>query len=105
MNAESWSRWLKEIVMSNSKLSIKGLAMAASVLWGASVFVVGSINLIAPSYGLSFLWFASSVYPGYKAEPSFVSVLIGTAYALLDGLITGALFAWLYNLCSAMGKK
>ena len=89
----------------NGKLSVKGLAAAGGVLWGASVFIVGLINLVVPSYGLTFLWFASSVYPGYKAEPTFISVLIGTTYALLDGLVTGALFAWLYNLFSAMGKK
>ncbi len=89
--------------MNEGKLSVKGLAITSSILWGASVFIVGLINLMVPSYGLTFLWFASSVYPGYKAEPSFVSVLIGTAYALLDGLVTGALFAWLYNLFEGSG--
>ncbi len=91
--------------MNEGKLSIKGLAIAGGVLWGASVFMVGLINLIVPTYGLTFLWFASSVYPGYKAEPNFISVLIGTGYALLDGAVTGALFAWLYNFFGATGKK
>ncbi len=70
-----------------------------------NAFIKTGTAQMVPSYGLTFLWFASSVYPGYKAEPSFVSVLIGTAYALLDGLVTGALFAWIYNLFSAMRKK
>ena len=91
--------------MNENKLSVKSLALASGILWGASVLFVGLINLFVPTYGLSFLWFASSVYPGYKAEPSFISVLIGTAYALLDGLVAGALFAWIYNFASAIGKK
>ena len=91
--------------MNEGKLSVKGLAAAGGILWGASVFVVGLLNLIVPTYGLTFLWFASSVYPGYKAEANLISVLIGTAYAVLDGLITGALFAWVYNFIGAIGKK
>ena len=91
--------------MNDGKLSVKSLALASGILWSASVLFVGLINLVIPTYGLNFLWFVSSVYPGYKAEPSLISVLIGTAYALLDGLIAGALFAWIYNSVSAIGKK
>lgn len=91
--------------MNDGKLSIKGFSAAAGILWGTALLFVGLINLIVPTYGLTFLWFASSIYPGYKAEPSLVSVLIGTAYAFLDGLIVGALFAWIYNFVSAVGKK
>ncbi|MBI4372876.1 MAG: hypothetical protein HY585_04030 [Candidatus Omnitrophica bacterium] len=87
------------------KLSIRGLAIAGGIFWGASVFLVGVLNLIAPTYGLSFLWFASSVYPGYKADPTLVSVLIGTAYAAADGFVSGAALAWLYNIFSSIGKK
>jgi len=39
----------------------------------------------------------SSVYPGYKAAGTLGSVVVGTLYALLDGAVGGALFAWLYN--------
>ena len=73
--------------MKVEKLSLKAMAMTGAVFWGLSVFVVGIVNLAAPTYGLTFLWFASSVYPGYKAEPTLISVLIGTAYAFLDGAI------------------
>lgn len=91
--------------MNDAKLSIRGAAWAGGILWGASVFLVGVLNLIFPTYGLTFLWFASSVYPGYKAEPHFISILVGTGYALLDGAVGGAVFAWLYNVCSTWGKK
>lgn len=88
-----------------NKLSIKGLALAGGILWGASVLAVGLINLAVPTYGLTFLWFISSVYPGYKAEPTLISVLIGTGYALVDGVIGGTIFAWLYNFFSGAAKK
>lgn len=91
--------------MNEGKLSIRGLAIAGGIFWGASVFMVGVLNLIIPTYGLSFLWFVSSVYPGYKADPSFVSVLIGTGYGVVDGFVSGAVLAWLYNIFSAIGKK
>ena len=87
------------------RLSIRALALTGGVLWGASVLFVGLINLAVPSYGLTFLWFVSSVYPGYHAEPSFISVLIGAGYAVVDGLVCGAVFAWLYNFFAGLGKK
>ena len=91
--------------MSENKLSVKGLAITSGILWSGSVFVVGLINLIVPTYGLTFLWFVSSVYPGYKAEPTLISVLIGTGYAVLDGALSAMFFAWLYNFFLGFGKK
>ena len=91
--------------MNPGKLSVKGFALASGILWGASVFLVGLVNLSAPTYGLTFLWFASSIYPGYKAEPTLISVLIGAGYALVDGAVVGAIFAWLYNVFSGAGRK
>lgn len=58
---------------------------------------VGFLNFLRPSYGKTFLDVVSSVYPGYKVTGSLGSVIIATLYALLDGLVSGALFAWLYN--------
>ena len=91
--------------MKPEKLSVRGLALAGAVLWGVSVLLVGLINLAVPTYGLTFLWFASSVYPGYKAEPTLISVLVGTGYALVDGLVSGAVLAFLYNFFSGLGEK
>ncbi|MBI4368483.1 MAG: hypothetical protein HY588_03740 [Candidatus Omnitrophica bacterium] len=87
------------------KLSVVGLGIAGGAVWGAGVFLVGVINLIVPTYGLTFLWLASSIYPGYKADPTLISVLIGTLYAIVDGFIGGALLAWFYNLGSSVIKK
>ena len=59
-----------------------------------------------PPYGEHFLLTISSVYPGYHASGSFLDVLAGTGYGLIDGGICGCIFAWLYNLCAGrMGQS
>ena len=83
--------------MAKSPFSIKGITLASAITWGSGVFFVGLINMFHTGYGTQFLILVSSVYPGYHAEPNFASVLIGTAYALLDGAIASFIFAWIYN--------
>jgi len=80
------------------RLSVKALAFASAVLWGASILLVGLINLAAPSYGGGFLQACSSIYPGFHASRSLGDVVVGTGYGLVDGAIAGALLGWLYNL-------
>lgn len=79
------------------KLCVKSLALASGILWGVCVFFVGVANLIWSGYGVDFLHWLSSFYPGYNGGRSFGEVVIVTLYALLDGLAGGAIFAWLYN--------
>ena len=79
------------------KLSVKGMAVACSLLWGGAIFVGGICHRIWPSYGGALLDFAASIYPGYHPG-GLISVVVGTLYALIDGGVGGALLAWLYNL-------
>jgi hypothetical protein len=44
-----------------------------------------------------------SVGSSFKATRSFGDVIAGTLYALVDGGVSGLVFAWLYNLF--VGKK
>ena len=83
--------------MESIQLKVKSLAFASAAVWGSGVFIVGVLNMISPGYGQAFLEVVSSVYPGYKADASIFSVVIGTLYAVLDGAIGGAVLAWLYN--------
>jgi len=46
--------------------------------------------------GVAFLELMDGLYPGY-APGGFGSVIMGSLYALVDGAIGGAVFAWLYN--------
>ena len=79
------------------KLNVKALAFAGAILWGGCVFLMGIANLIWAGYGVHFLNFLASLYPGYSASRSFGEVVIVTLYALADGMIGSAIFAWLYN--------
>ncbi|MGA8214232.1 MAG: bacteriophage holin [Candidatus Sulfotelmatobacter sp.] len=79
------------------KLSMKGLALASGILWGVSMLGMGLANLIWSGYGQQFLQTVASVYPGYHATRSIAEIIVGTLYGAVDGLIGGAVFAWLYN--------
>jgi hypothetical protein len=47
--------------------------------------------------------FIGRVYRGYNISPT--GSLIGLAWALIDGSIGGAIFAWLYNLIASRDSK
>ena len=82
------------------KLNIKALAFAFALIGAGAIFVTGLVNLIWPGYGEAFLQMVGSVYPGYSGGTSFLQVLLGTLYGLLDGFIGGLVLGWLYNLFS-----
>ena len=79
------------------KFNIKALAVACAILWGGCVFLVGLANLIWSGYAQRFLEMLASFYPGYHATHSIGEVVIVTLYAIVDGLIGGLVFGWLYN--------
>jgi hypothetical protein len=82
------------------RLSAKSLAITVAALWGGGILFVGLVNLASPSYGTAFLQWASSIYPGFHNSRSFVDVLVGTGYGVVDGGVGGLLFGWLYNFFS-----
>ncbi len=86
------------------RLNTKAFAVTSAILWGAAIFVTAVANLIWGQYGQQFLSLMSSVYPGYHATRSFGDVLVGTGYALVDGFIGGAIFAWVYNRLVSPGS-
>jgi hypothetical protein len=78
------------------KLNTKALALASAILWGLAMLLMSLANLFWGSYD-QFLQIMSSVYPGYHATRSIPEVIVGTLYGAGDGLVGGAVFAWLYN--------
>jgi hypothetical protein len=80
------------------RLSGRALAIAAGLLWGGAILLVGLVHLAGASYGSAFLQTISSVYPGFHASRTLGDVLVGTAYGLVDGGLGGLLLAWLYNV-------
>jgi hypothetical protein len=77
------------------KLNVWAFALACALFWGFGLLAITWwIMLFAgdvvPKTTLS------RVYLGYAITP--VGSLIGLLWAFGDGLIGGAIFAWLYNL-------
>lgn len=79
------------------KLNIKSFALTCGLVWGFALFlltwwimafdgVTGEPTLIG------------RLYRGYSISPA--GSFIGLAWGFGDGLIGGAIFAWLYNLVS-----
>lgn len=79
------------------KLNIKSFALTCAIVWGFGLFLM-TWWLIAFGVGPDEFAFVGKVYRGYSV--SAVGSFIGLAWALVDGLIGGAIFAWLYNLIS-----
>lgn len=82
------------------KLDVKALALACGLLWGLGLFFL--------TWWVIFFDGASGdptiiarVYRGYSLSP--VGSVIGLLWAFFDGLIGGAILAWLYNLIAAKG--
>ena len=82
------------------KLNVKAFALSVGILWAIGVFFM--------TWWLILLEGASDdkvilgrFYLGYHVSP--IGSLIGLAWALPDGVIGGAIFAWLYNRLASPG--
>lgn len=76
------------------KLNVKAFALACSLLWGLGLFLF-TWWVIAFDGATGEATLIGRLYRGYTISP--LGSLIGLGWALGDGLIGGALFAWLYN--------
>jgi hypothetical protein len=84
------------------KLQIKAFALACGILWGLGLFVV-TWWIIAFEGATGDPTFIGRVYRGYAISPA--GSLIGLVWALVDGVIGGAIFAWLYNVLATRFAK
>ena len=76
------------------RLNIKALSLAAGIIWGACIFLMTWwIILFEGASGDA--TFIAYVYRGYSI--STIGSIIGLIWGFVDGLVCGALFAWLYN--------
>ena len=80
------------------RLNIAAMSIASGIFWGGCILILAVANNIWPGYGLALLQLCASIYPGYHPSTGVGSIVIGAIYALVDGLIGGAIFGWLYNL-------
>lgn len=82
------------------RLNVKALALAGGITWGACLFLVTWWIILLDGAGGD-ATFIASVYRGYSI--SAVGSVVGLLWGFCDGLIGGAIFAWLYNLIAARG--
>jgi hypothetical protein len=83
------------------KLNIKAFALACGLIWGFGLFfLTWWVIFFAGAIGEPTL--VGLVYRGYNISPW--GSVIGLIWAFPDGLIGGAIFAWLYNLLATRFK-
>ena len=73
---------------------VKSFALTCGILWGFGLFIL-TWWIIAFEGATGDPTFIGRLYRGYSISP--VGSFIGFAWALVDGLIGGAVFAWFYN--------
>ena len=78
------------------RFCVRTTAIPCGILWAVVFFLVAGAQQVWPTYGVAFLELMDGLYPGY-APGGFGSVIMGSLYAVVDGAIGGAIFAWLYN--------
>lgn len=80
------------------KLNVKAFALTCGVVWGLGLFLL-TWWIILFDGATGEITIIGRIYRGFNISP--VGSLIGLIWALIDGAIGGAIFAWLYNLVAA----
>ena len=76
------------------KLSLKGVAIACGIL--TALAVAWSVIMALTGKGMAPFNFFNQFYLGLLS-PNAAGLVIGIVVAFIDGLVCGAIFAWLYN--------
>lgn len=77
------------------KLSVRAFSLAVGLIWGIGLFLM-TWWIIAFEGATGKPTLIGMVYRGYTISP--LGSVMGLVWGVLDGLIGGAIFAWLYNL-------
>ena len=80
------------------RLNVKAFALTCALVWGFGVFFL-TWWVILFEGSTSDLMLIGHIYRGYNVSPA--GSLIGLVWAFFDGLVGGAIFAWLYNTLAA----
>lgn len=87
------------------KLSVSAFAFTAAIVGAAAMLVTAVIAMLTPSWGEPMMAQLGVVAPGVTGA-NFRSLLLVVFYAAVDGIVLGALFAWLYNrLAASFGDR
>ena len=77
-----------------AQLGVISFGLATGIASALFVFLLGVVATLF-GWGAELAHGLSSLFIGYA--PSFVGAITGAVWAFVDGLIGGALIAWLYN--------
>jgi hypothetical protein len=77
------------------KLNVRAFALACGLIWGLGLFAL-TWWIIAFDGATGERTLIGQLYRGYAISP--LGSVIGLAWAFFDGLLGGAIFAWLYNV-------
>ncbi len=76
------------------KLNLKAFAITCALVWGCAIFFL-TWWIIAFDGVTREVTLIGRLYRGYSISPS--GSIIGLIWGFFDGLIGGAIFAWIYN--------
>ncbi|UCH65754.1 MAG: bacteriophage holin [Ignavibacterium sp.] len=76
------------------KLNIKSFSLTCGIIWGLAVLLSTWWMLLTNASGKTF-GKLSKFYLGFSV--SWGGSFVGLIWGFVDGLIIGAVFAWLYN--------
>ncbi len=77
------------------RLNVRAFALTCALVWGLGLFFL-TWWIIAFDGATGEATFVGRIYRGYTLSP--MGSVVGLLWALADGLIGGAIFAWLYNV-------
>jgi hypothetical protein len=79
------------------KFNVKAFALTTGIFWGIGLLLITWWIILFEGTSCE-VTLIGYVYRGYSI--SIAGSFIGFAWGFVDGIIGGAIFAWLYNLLS-----
>ena len=76
------------------RLNSRAFALSCGLVWGIGLFLLTWWIIAFDGSSEEVTWIGR-IYRGYHLTP--VGSFVGLAWASVDGLVSGAIFAWLYN--------
>ena len=78
------------------QLSVKAFAVTAAIVGAVVWFISAMFAMLIPSWGEPFMELMAVIGPGVSGA-DWPSTALLVLYGVIDGLVFGGLFAWLYN--------
>ena len=76
------------------KLNVKAFGLACGIMWGLGLFAM-TWWIIGFDGATGEVTLLGRLYRGYNISPA--GSVVGLVWAVVDGFVGGAIFAWLYN--------